>query len=106
MMIKKALSISRRHFLASASLAAVGAWLIPRRLFAQEGGIVNFARSEAAKADITVQRLRGNISVLIGSGGNIAVLQGRDGKLSSLCSDCSRRNDSTAGLRSFWRAQC
>ena len=35
----------------------------------------------AAKADITVQRLRGNISVLIGSGGNITVLTGPDGKL-------------------------
>ena len=35
----------------------------------------------AATARITVQKLRGNISVLIGSGGNIAVLTGRDGKL-------------------------
>ena len=35
----------------------------------------------AAKAKITVQPIRRNISVLEGSGGNIAVLTGRDGKL-------------------------
>jgi len=44
-------------------------------------GIVNLARSEAAKAEITVRPLRGNISVLVGSGGNIAVFSGPDGKL-------------------------
>ena len=38
-------------------------------------------RREAADAKINVQKLRGNISVLMGSGGNIAVLTGRDGKL-------------------------
>jgi glyoxylase-like metal-dependent hydrolase (beta-lactamase superfamily II) len=36
---------------------------------------------EAAHADITVQPLRGGVSVLIGSGGNIGVLSGPDGKL-------------------------
>ena len=35
----------------------------------------------AAKAKITVQPLRRNITVLKGSGGNIAVLTGPDGKL-------------------------
>jgi len=49
--------------------------------FAEDIGIVNRSRSEAAKAEITVRPLRGNISVLMGSGGNIAVLSGRDGKL-------------------------
>jgi glyoxylase-like metal-dependent hydrolase (beta-lactamase superfamily II) len=44
-------------------------------------GIVNLARSEAAKAEITIRPLRGNISVLMGSGGNIAVFSGPDGKL-------------------------
>lgn len=33
-----------------------------------------------AKADITTQRLRGNITVLMGSGGNIVALQGPRGK--------------------------
>jgi glyoxylase-like metal-dependent hydrolase (beta-lactamase superfamily II) len=44
-------------------------------------GLVEKARNMAASATITVQRLRGNISVLMGAGGNIAVLPGRDGKL-------------------------
>jgi len=36
---------------------------------------------DAATAEITVQPLRDNISVLMGSGGNIVVLNGPDGKL-------------------------
>lgn len=35
----------------------------------------------AANSDITVEQLRGNLSVLFGSGGNIVVLDGPDGKL-------------------------
>jgi hypothetical protein len=35
----------------------------------------------AAKTDITVQALRGNISLLMGSGGNIAVFTSPEGKL-------------------------
>ncbi len=35
----------------------------------------------AANSDITVEQLRGNLSVLFGSGGNILVLNGPDGKL-------------------------
>src|ERR1044071_7784047 len=35
----------------------------------------------AAKSDITVEQLRGNLTVLFGSGGNIIVLDGPDGKL-------------------------
>ena len=35
----------------------------------------------AANSDITVEQLRGNLSVLFGSGGNIVVLNGPDGKL-------------------------
>jgi glyoxylase-like metal-dependent hydrolase (beta-lactamase superfamily II) len=81
MNIEQTSRISRRQFLVSTGLAAAATWLGSRRLFAQEGGIVNFARGEAAKAEITVQRLRGNITVLMGSGGNIAVLPGPDGKI-------------------------
>jgi len=44
-------------------------------------GLVQTARKTAAAATVTVQKLRGNISVLMGAGGNIAVLPGRDGKL-------------------------
>jgi glyoxylase-like metal-dependent hydrolase (beta-lactamase superfamily II) len=38
-------------------------------------------RNAAATAKITVHKLRGNLSVLEGSGGNITVLSGRDGKV-------------------------
>ncbi|MBV8050782.1 MAG: MBL fold metallo-hydrolase [Acidobacteriaceae bacterium] len=44
-------------------------------------GLVEQARREAANATVTVQTLRGNVNVLTGAGGNIAVLPGRDGKL-------------------------
>ena len=42
---------------------------------------VTIIRGAAATAKITVTKLRGNVSVLEGSGGYIAVLEGRDGKL-------------------------
>src|SRR5262249_31208824 len=55
--------------------------LSPKQVFAQSRGIVEMIRTEAANARIDVKPLRGNASVLQGSGGNIAVLAGRDGKL-------------------------
>ena len=50
-------------------------------VFTQDYRLVQQIRSEAANATITAQRLRGNITLLTGSGGNIAVLPGPDGKL-------------------------
>jgi glyoxylase-like metal-dependent hydrolase (beta-lactamase superfamily II) len=78
--------ISRRRFLVSTSLATAGGLLAPRALFAgtevvSAPGLVEKARNEAASATITVHRLLSNVSVLMGAGGNIAVLSGRDGKL-------------------------
>src|SRR6516165_8753619 len=73
--------ISRRCFLASASAATTLSLLAPRKLFAQDDGLVQTARRTAAASTVTVQKLRGNVSVLLGAGGNIAVLSGRDGKL-------------------------
>jgi len=75
-----AVRISRRNFLASTSAATTIAWLAPSKLFAQEDGLVQTARRTAATDKITIQKLRGNVSVLLGAGGNIAVLPGRDGK--------------------------
>jgi len=63
------------------TLAATGAWLTPRQAFAAAQGIVELIRSEAAKAPITLHPLRGGVTVLEGSGGNVAVLTGPDGKL-------------------------
>src|SRR5450432_3516493 len=73
--------VSRRHFLATTSVAAAAVWLAPRRLFAEDESPVLIIRRAAATAKINVTKLRGNVSVLEGSGGNIAVLTGRDGKV-------------------------
>ena len=62
-------------------MAAAGAWLVPRRMFAEGESPVTVIRRAAATAKITVTKLRGNVNVLEGSGGNIAVLTGMDGKL-------------------------
>jgi glyoxylase-like metal-dependent hydrolase (beta-lactamase superfamily II) len=73
--------ISRRQFLVAGGLTVAAAYLGPRNLFAEAGGLVEHALKESASAKITVQTLRRNISVLLGPGGNIAVLTGPDGKL-------------------------
>jgi glyoxylase-like metal-dependent hydrolase (beta-lactamase superfamily II) len=73
--------LSRRRFVACAGILTATTWLAPRRLFAAGENIVLAARKRAETADITVQTLRGNVSALIGSGGNIAVLTGGDGKV-------------------------
>ncbi len=73
--------LSRRRFISSAGFLTAAAWLSPRELFAEGENIVLAARKRAETANITVQPLRGNVSALIGSGGNIAVLGGTDGKL-------------------------
>ena len=79
-------NISRRRFLALTGLAGAATLVASPSIFALRDvvsapGLVEKARKEAASATITVQRLRGNVSVLMGAGGNIAVLPGRDGKL-------------------------
>jgi len=72
--------ISRRRFIASAGVAAAVIGLTPHRLFAQKETLVEKARKAGATAKMNVQALRGGVSALIGSGGNIAVLPGPDGK--------------------------
>jgi len=78
--------LSRRRFLALTGLAGAAALVASHRMFAltqavSVSGLVEKARNGAASATITVERLRGNVNVLMGAGGNIAVLPGRDGKL-------------------------
>ena len=73
-------SISRRRFIVSAGILTIGTCISARRLFAAEENIVATARKRAETAAITAQTLRGNVTALIGSGGNIAVLAGGDGK--------------------------
>src|ERR1700758_1763828 len=79
-MSAQSLGISRRRFLASAGLAATAVCFVPRRLFGGEQNLVAGARARGVKTKIATQALRGNVSALIGSGGNIAVLPGSDGK--------------------------
>lgn len=77
--------ITRRRFLTQSATVSAAAWLAPRSIFAQQDAqepeMVIQGRANAAKAKITTQKLRGNVSVLMGSGGNIAVLPGPEGKL-------------------------
>jgi glyoxylase-like metal-dependent hydrolase (beta-lactamase superfamily II) len=74
---------TRRHFLASSSATVAAAAFAPR-LFGQAPPPTDRAammRAAATNAKITTKTLRNNLSVLMGSGGNIAVLPGPEGKL-------------------------
>jgi len=76
-------TLTRRGFClccVSAPLAA-GGWLTPSQAFAEAQGIVDKIKAAAAVAPIAVHRIRPNLVALEGSGGNIAVLSGSDGKL-------------------------
>src|SRR5262245_41523033 len=77
----QASSITRRKFVVSAGLTAAAFGLAPSYLRAAPQSLVEKARQSGATAKITTQALRGNVSALIGSGGNIGVLIGPDGKL-------------------------
>jgi glyoxylase-like metal-dependent hydrolase (beta-lactamase superfamily II) len=74
-------SVSRRDFIVSVGLTAAAFALMPPYLRAAPQTLVEKARQSGATAKITTQTLRGNVSALIGSGGNIGVLTGPDGKL-------------------------
>lgn len=56
-------------------------WLSPRQAYAEARGLVSLIKDSAATSPIKTYKLRNNISALEGSGGNIAVLTGPDGKL-------------------------
>ncbi len=77
--------LSRRGFclccIGATTFAASGRWLTPSEVFAQSRGIVDGMRASAAETPIKVHRLRGGVSALVGSGGNIGVLAGPDGKV-------------------------
>ena len=81
---RSAIELSRREFLAAGGMMLAGTCVGAGRAAAQEGGkdnlVVN-AFHVAAAGKIEVQKLRRNVSVLLGPGGNIAVLTGGDGKL-------------------------
>src|SRR3954470_7232811 len=72
----ESIEVSRR------SLLTIAGTLFTRTpLFAEGEKIVPAMLEAAARAKIKIHPLRRNIYVLEGSGGNIAVLTGKDGKL-------------------------
>jgi glyoxylase-like metal-dependent hydrolase (beta-lactamase superfamily II) len=77
--------MSRRNFCICCAVAAgLGtnrAWLTPAEAFAESRGIVDTIREAAATMPLVLHKLRGDVTVIEGSGGNIAVLPGKDGKL-------------------------
>lgn len=72
---------TRREWFQSAGIATGFGLIAPRLLGAGNPRIVPMMIEESAKAKITFRPLRRNISLVEGSGGNIAVLSGQDGKL-------------------------
>jgi glyoxylase-like metal-dependent hydrolase (beta-lactamase superfamily II) len=76
----RTVEVRGRLYLLFTILAVVIARLAPTVL-AQATSPVTKINEAAAKADISVQQLRGNISVLMGSGGNIVVFTSPEGKL-------------------------
>lgn len=74
---KKALSVD---VILGCAIAAASSWLASSNAAEPVSPVIKINEA-AAKADISVQTLRGGISVLEGSGGNITVLVGKDGKL-------------------------
>ncbi len=82
---RKSLHLSRRGFclccVGAATVGLTGGWLSPPQAYAEAHRLVGMIRDAAAKANITTHKLRGNVSILEGSGGNIAVHAGPDGKL-------------------------
>src|SRR5215468_392790 len=78
-------ALSRRGFCICCAVAtgfvATRGWLSPSRAFAAARNIVDLIRDDAARAPIKLHKLRRDVSILEGSGGNIAVLTGADGKV-------------------------
>src|SRR5258708_33742049 len=72
--------LSRRHFLMRAALGMATTFFLQRRAVADGESPVTVIRNAAATAKITLQKLRVNVSVLQGPGGNIDGLTGRDCK--------------------------
>ena len=96
----ESIGILRRNLLALAGLS-FGAKLLARPPLSNELNLVPTMINAAAKAKISVQPIRRNISVLEGSGGNIAVLTGKDGKLLVEAGFAVSRPGITAALASI-----
>ena len=102
MIRRQPLVVSRRRFclccVAATTFSATGGWLTPSETFAKARGIVDLIKDHAAKSPITTHKLRSNVSVLEGSGGNVGVLAGPDGKLLVDCGIAVSRPQITTAL--------
>jgi len=80
-------AISRRHFLATTAAATAVSCFNPWVLRAQQPpasqsqDFLSRARAANANNKVTATPLRGNVTFLAGAGGNIAVLNAKEGKL-------------------------
>lgn len=83
-------TVSRRRFIGATGILAAGLVLAPQMMLSQKENLLLEAYQEspvltimraAATAEIIPTKLRGNITVLEGSGGNISILSGSDGLL-------------------------
>jgi glyoxylase-like metal-dependent hydrolase (beta-lactamase superfamily II) len=85
MSVQASQTLSRRGFCVCCVVAAgVGisrGWLKPAEAFAEARNIVDTIRDAAATMPLEIHKLRGNVTVIEGSGGTMAVLTGADGKL-------------------------
>ncbi|MBC7935571.1 MAG: MBL fold metallo-hydrolase [Rhizobacter sp.] len=89
-------TISRSHFLRSVGIITEGILIKSSSIFAQTSPVVGM-KNAAAKASIIKQSLRGNICVLEGAGGNIALFTGTEGKMMVDCGiDVSQKKISKA----------
>ena len=73
------ISFPRKLLISCTVVAALAC--APSFAFAQAFSPVIKINEAAANAEITVEPLRGGLSVLSGSGGNITVLSGKEGKV-------------------------
>jgi glyoxylase-like metal-dependent hydrolase (beta-lactamase superfamily II) len=77
--------VSRRGFcaccLVAAGVGATGRWLKPAEAYTEARDLVDLIRDAAATAPLQTHKLRGAVTIIEGSGGNIAVLTGPDGKV-------------------------
>jgi glyoxylase-like metal-dependent hydrolase (beta-lactamase superfamily II) len=82
-MVSRQNVLSRRGFCLCClgGAAYTTGWSTPREAFAEARGLVSLIKDSAAVSPIVTHRLRNNVSVLEGSGGNVAVLTGPDGKV-------------------------
>jgi glyoxylase-like metal-dependent hydrolase (beta-lactamase superfamily II) len=83
--VSKEKFLSRRGFclccVSGAAFGGTAGWLTPRQAYAEARGLVSLIKDSAAVSPIVTHKLRNNITVLEGSGGNVAVLTGPDGKV-------------------------